>query len=44
MVWFGILNCPVFMSRCPPILLVTDVSITVVSCEVVSVAKTLSRS
>jgi hypothetical protein len=44
MVWFGILDCLIFLTRCPSVLLEADMSVTVVSCIVVFVAKTLSRS
>jgi hypothetical protein len=43
MVWFGIPDCQVFLSRNPPVLLVADVSVTVTSYVVASMAKTLSR-
>jgi hypothetical protein len=41
---FGILDYPVFMYEGPPVLLVADVSVTVVSCVITSMDKTLSRS
>jgi hypothetical protein len=44
MVWFGILNCLVFLSWSLPVLLVVDTPVTVVSCVVASMVKTLSRS
>jgi hypothetical protein len=44
MVWFGILDCPVFLTRDISVLLVADVSVTAVFCVIASVAKTLSRS
>jgi hypothetical protein len=44
MVRFGILNCPVFLSWSLPVLLVTDTLVTIISCVVASMAKTLSMS
>jgi hypothetical protein len=44
MVQFGILDYPVFLSSGSPVLLVADVSVTVVSCVKASIAKTFSRS
>jgi hypothetical protein len=44
MVRFGILDYPIFLPRGLSVLLVSDVSITTVSCVEASVAKTLSRS
>jgi hypothetical protein len=44
MVHFGILDCPIFLSLGPPVLLEADVSIMAVSYIIASVIKTLSRS
>jgi hypothetical protein len=44
MVQFGIMDCPVFMTRGPSIMLVADMFVTAVSCVEASVPKTLSRS
>jgi hypothetical protein len=44
MVWFGILDYPVFLSWGPPIQLVVDVSVMDISCVVASMDKILSRS
>jgi hypothetical protein len=44
MVRFGILDCSIFLTRGPSVLLVADVLVTVVSYVVASMAKTLSRS
>jgi hypothetical protein len=44
MVWFGILDCPVFLSWSLPVLLVANTPVTAVSCVVVSMAKTLSMT
>jgi hypothetical protein len=44
MAQFGIPDCPVFLSWTLLVLLVIDTPVTVVSCVVASVAKTLSRS
>jgi hypothetical protein len=44
MAQFGILDCPVFLSWSLPVLLVVNTPVTVVSCVVASMAKTLSRS
>jgi hypothetical protein len=44
MVWFGILDYPVFLSWSLPILLVGNTPIMAVSCILASVAKMLNRS
>jgi hypothetical protein len=44
MVWFGILDCPIFVPRSFPVLLMADVYVVAISCVVASRAKTLSRS
>jgi hypothetical protein len=44
MVWFGIPDYPVFLTQGPSVLLVADVSVTVISSIVTFMAKTLSRS
>jgi hypothetical protein len=44
MVWFGILDCPIFMSWRPHALLLADILIMTVSCIVASGAKTFSWS
>jgi hypothetical protein len=41
---FGVPDHPVFLSRNPAVLLVANVSVTVISCVVASIAKTLRRS
>jgi hypothetical protein len=44
MVWFFIPGCLIFLSWSLPAMLVVDAPIMVISCVVVSVVKTLSRS
>jgi hypothetical protein len=44
MVRFGILDCLVFMSYNPPVLVVADVSVAAISYIVASMAKSLSWS
>jgi hypothetical protein len=41
MIQFGIPDCSIFLSRGPSVLLMADVSVTVISYIVASVAKTL---
>jgi hypothetical protein len=44
MIRFGILDCSIFLTRGPSVLLVANVSVTAISCIIASMAKTLSRS
>jgi hypothetical protein len=44
MVWYGILDCLIFLSWGSPVLLVADMSVMVVSYVKAYAAKTFSRS
>jgi hypothetical protein len=44
MVWFGILDCPVFLPRSSSALLMADVFVEAISYVVAYMAKILSRS
>jgi hypothetical protein len=44
MLWFGILDCLIFLPRSFSALLMADVSVMAIFCVVASMAKTLSRS
>jgi hypothetical protein len=44
MVQFDILDCPIFLSWDPPILLLANAPVTVISCIVASVAQSSSWS